>query len=31
MKQKLDILIEEGNWDCEDIFLEQDYSRNSIF
>lgn len=31
MKSKLDVLIEEGNWDCEDLFLEHDYSKSSVF
>jgi len=31
MKSKLNVLIEEGNWDREDLFLEHDYSKSSIF
>lgn len=31
LKNKLDILIEDGNWDCEDIFIEHDYSKSTVF
>jgi len=28
MKSKLDLIIENKNWDCEDIFLEHDYTKS---
>jgi len=31
MKSKLDLIIEDKNWNCEDIFLEHDYTKNSVF
>lgn len=31
MKNKLDLIIEDENWDCEDIFLEHDYTKSSVF
>ncbi|KAE9533657.1 hypothetical protein AGLY_009006 [Aphis glycines] len=31
MKSKLDLIIEEKNWECEDIFLEHDYTKSSVF
>ncbi|XP_060846351.1 uncharacterized protein LOC132926017 [Rhopalosiphum padi] len=31
MKSKLDLIIEDKNWDCEDIFLEHDYAKTSVF
>ncbi|KAE9522345.1 hypothetical protein AGLY_017257 [Aphis glycines] len=31
MKSKLDLIIEDKNWDCEDIFLEHDYTKSSVF
>ncbi|KAL4142571.1 hypothetical protein QTP88_005006 [Uroleucon formosanum] len=27
MKSKLDLIIEDKNWNCEDIFLEHDYTK----
>jgi len=31
MKSNLDFIIENKNWDCEDIFLEHDYTKSSVF
>jgi len=31
LKHKLDLIIEDKNWDCEDIFLEHDYTKSSVF
>jgi len=31
LKEKIDILIEEGDGDPEDIFLEHDYTKSTVF
>ncbi|KAL5239031.1 hypothetical protein ACI65C_006441 [Semiaphis heraclei] len=31
LKKKMDTLVEDGEWDCEDIFIEHDYTKSSIF